>query len=916
MILFRLLSLFFAFTGTKLCYPLNVAEAAQCTTFSGATIGMSQIATLFNISEAQQCCDACTSNDHCVAWTWHQPPISTCFLKDNRLPTGRVVDKKNHTCSGLRSGPLPSGFACVPPMDNFPFCDVTKSVKDRVLDLVGRIPDADKANLLTARGLGGDGQHMQALPTLGVPAYYWGTNCLHSLNGGSCVRNSNNETRCPTNFPSGPSFGATFDRDLIRDMAGVIGQELRAMFHLRKGHNSLDCWGPVINLNRDPRWGRNGEGGLEDAYAMGELATAWTQGFQHPRASLNANRSEPLLQGVITLKHMAANSLENTFPFTRHTFDANSTYGVSPYVMADYYLKPFRAAIKNGKARGVMCSYNAVLGVPTCLSPVIAGARDQWGFEGYVTSDSDSVNDATSGHHYTDTPVEASAIAISTGQCDIDSGDTYNKNLMAAVNGRVHGVSMADVDRALFNTFKQRFDLGLFDPIDSYSWPGADDVGTDASAALSHTASQEGLVLLRNDASLLPLTAGQRIAVVGPHANATKVLMQPYPFTPFCPDSSYDCLVTPTQAIASINDINANAWTRMAAGCDLFNTSEHGFEEALALARTADVVVLGLGIETCGMDPAHNLNPGARRPGACFQEKMTTGYVFPDEYLELEAHDRTTIALPPVQLSFARQILALGKPTVVFLMNAGAVALDDLTALPATAPVAIVEAFYPGPHGGTALAEGLFGKHNKWGRLPYTIYPANWTAQTPMTMHDLRVAPGRTYRYYRTPTYPFGFGLSLTSWTVEAPGSDSGCLATLNTATATATCTVGITVHNTGSASGDAVLLMYKKLATQTNPSASPKKNSKGETILSPIRELIGFERVKDVGVGATATVNFNVSAAILAAVDESSGDLIALSGRFIIEFDIGTGSAASVTTLSATVSGAPVVLESFPKAY
>jgi beta-glucosidase-like glycosyl hydrolase len=179
------------------------------------------------------------------------------------------------------------------------------------------------------------------------------------------VVDSKNKTRCPINFPSGPSFGATFNRGLIREMAHAIGTELRATFILRLDHPSLDCWGPVINLNRDPRWGRNGEGGLEDAYAMGELATSWTLGFQDPRPSKvtalspaadgSFGRNRTLIQGVITLKHMSMNSLENTAPFNRHDFDANQTYGVSPFVLADYYLVPFAAAISKGDARGVMC---------------------------------------------------------------------------------------------------------------------------------------------------------------------------------------------------------------------------------------------------------------------------------------------------------------------------------------------------------------------------------------------------------------------------------------------------------------------------------------------------------------------------------------------------------------------------------
>jgi hypothetical protein len=379
---------------------------------------------------------------------------TNCFLKDNvkaETPP-RPVDPTNRTMSGLTQSattcnpqsitppelcpegyPCPqcgaarcscyvpgtnaNPFACLAPHDGYPFCNRSLSVAARVADLVARIPDADKANLMTARGRGGSGQHLQSIPELGVPSYYWGTNCLHSLNGGACVTDSAGVTRCPTNFPSGPAYGATFDRALIRAMAKAIGVELRAMFALRIGQPSIDCWGPVINLNRDPRWGRNGEGGLEDAYAMGELAAEWTLGFQDARPSLlDAERT--LLQGIITLKHMSVNSLENTEPFNRHNFDANSTFGVTPYVLADYYLKPFRSAIRRGDARGVMCSYNSVMGKPTCLSPLMKNARAQVGFQGYVTSDSDSIQNAWADHDYPpgDDGEGATALALTDGQ--------------------------------------------------------------------------------------------------------------------------------------------------------------------------------------------------------------------------------------------------------------------------------------------------------------------------------------------------------------------------------------------------------------------------------------------------------------------------------------------------------------------
>lgn len=178
--------------------------------------------------------------------------------------------------------------------------------------------------------------------------------------------------------------------------------------------------------------------------------------------------------------------------------------------------------------------------------------------------------------------------------------------------------------------------------------------------------------------------------------------MQPYPFSPFCPDKTNDCILSPYEAIS--NENGDDGWVKAAAGCDLFDPSTSGFPAALSLVAQADVVVLTLGIETCGMTPSHNVNPS--RPGRCYQGKCTNGYVFPDQYLELEGHDRTTIDLPPVQHRLAKEVLAQGKPVVITLFNGGAVAIDQEAAHAGPAPLSIVEAFYPGPYGGKALARG------------------------------------------------------------------------------------------------------------------------------------------------------------------------------------------------------------------
>lgn len=321
----------------------------------------------------------------------------------------------------------------------------------------------------------------EALPQIGVPSYYWGSNCIHS----SMFANCTSHGRCSTSFPSGPNQAATFDRSILRQLATVVGLETRAGFNLGNftddGLNGmgLDCWGPVINMNRDPRWGRNAEGGTEDPFLMGQLAEAWTNGLQK-----GDGREPRFTQVAVTLKHFDANSLDGGAKgergLTRNTVSAN----ISKYMLADYYWPAFKAGIRNADAKGVMCSYNAVNGVPTCADPLMRAAREAflspfpyhtqpglnntnwqaWNFTGYVTSDSDAVGDIWASHHYKPTAAAASCAAVAEGGCDIDSGNTFNDGLMDGVKQGL--CPMAAVDQRLANTFRIRMELGLFDPIE------------------------------------------------------------------------------------------------------------------------------------------------------------------------------------------------------------------------------------------------------------------------------------------------------------------------------------------------------------------------------------------------------------------------------------------------------------------
>jgi beta-D-xylosidase 4 len=280
-------------------------------------------------------------------------------------------------------------------------------------------------------------------------------------------------------------------------------------------HIGLDCWSPNINIARDPRWGRNQEVPSEDPFVNGMFGTQYTLGIQ-------GGDDSRFLNVAVTLKHWDAYSLEDADGYTRYNFDAI----VSNYSLADTYWPAFQASIVQGKAKGVMCSYNSVNGQPACasdrLSTVLRGA---WGFDGYITSDSGALVNIYKDHKYVKTEVEAACVAVRNGTCDVNSGPVYHNALLQSVDEGL--CSMKDVEAALFRTFKLRVDLGLFDPIEDqpYWHVPLSAVGAQASKDNSLLASLSSMVLLQNDASTLPLVSGGHIAVIGPHANATLTLV-------------------------------------------------------------------------------------------------------------------------------------------------------------------------------------------------------------------------------------------------------------------------------------------------------------------------------------------------------------------------------------------------------
>ena len=245
---------------------------------------------------------------------------------------------------GPHFGDVRDRMGCqLPGHTHYPFCDTSKTIAERAADLVARIHDADKPALLTARA-------NRALPYLGVPSYYYGTNCLHS------AITECSGSQCPTSFPAAPNWAATFDVPTMTSMAAIVGKELRAAFALGSPDNTyrptnvgLQCWGPVVALNRDARWGRNGEGGVEDPRLAGAYGAAWSQGLQQGPPTADGKGHQ--LQAVVTLKHFDAQTVEDSDGWDRHNVSAN----VSRYMLMDSYLPAFGIAIRAG-AKGVMVS--------------------------------------------------------------------------------------------------------------------------------------------------------------------------------------------------------------------------------------------------------------------------------------------------------------------------------------------------------------------------------------------------------------------------------------------------------------------------------------------------------------------------------------------------------------------------------
>ena len=721
-----------------------------------------------------------------------------------------------------------------------PYCDTKLSHEQRLLALVSNLTLQEKIGMISPDPALGDPcmDHTSGKPSIGLPNYVW----LIEVNS-DVQTNCMGADRCATNFIGPMGMGSSFNRSSWRLKGDVLATEFRAFNNAGNNLVGLTGFGPNINIARDPRFGRTSELPGEDPFHSGTYGTEVTLGLQEEDA-----HGHPKI--LAYLKHFTA--------YSREENRLHDNHNISLFDYWDSYLAQYEIAFKGSNASGVMCSYTAENGHPSCANGYILNdvLREKWGqTNAVVTTDCTAVKNML-GAPVNANNITAAAWTIMNGT-DLEMGSTlWRDHMKAAIDA---GLATEEaVTRSATRALRQMFRAGRFDPPEQIGWSsiGPESVNSTRHQQIAEEAALQGMVLLKNSGGVLPLKLGSKIAVVGPMGMTTN-LISDYNID-FCSGGGQSCVKTIAEALA---DENKGGTTTMAKGVDINSMNTTGIRAALELVRAADVAVLVLGN---------------------------------DKSQEHEGIDRPDINLPGQQESFARQVFALGKPTVLVLSNGGAVAIDNLVA----PSHAIIEAFNPAKYS-PALAKLVFGRENRWGKLPVTIYPHSFSKEQAMTDYDMTSAPGRTYRYYTgKPLFEFGHGLSYTTFVVACNRTSSSSSAALS---------FSCSVQNTGKLDGDEVVMAYHSAGAAIRA---------GRDHPVPLKSLIGFERVR-VRAGQTEMLKFEFSDDALLLVNKTGEKVLYEGARTLIfsngagqanEFQVNVTAAGQVGRIQAAASSEMVV--------
>jgi beta-glucosidase len=547
-----------------------------------------------------------------------------------------------------------------------------------------------------------------AITRLGVAQYNWWNEALHGI-----ARNGK-----ATIFPQAIGLGATFDPELVHEVANAISDEARAKFAIAQSignhgqYAGLTFWTPNVNIFRDPRWGRGQETYGEDPLLTAKIGTAFVRGLQ--------GDDDKYLKTAGVAKHFAVHSGPESL---RHHFDVHP----SKKDLFETYLPAFEALVTQANVAGVMCAYNGVYGEPSCASQYLLTdiLKKKWKFDGYVVSDCGALHDFQSGHKVTQNGVESAALALRTG-VNLNCGFTYEKSLKAAFEQGL--VAQSLIDQRLTNLLMIRFRLGLFDPseLNPHNAINQEVIHSAEHIGLARKVAAKSIVLLKNDKRVLPLSKDIKVPyVTGPFAASSDMLIGSY-------YGISDSLVTVLEGIAGKVSLGSSLNYR--AGALPFHNNINPLNWAPEVAKTADAVIAVVGVS-------------ADMEG----EEV-------DAIASADRGDRVAITLPQNQVDYVKQLAANKKGPLILVVAAGSPV--DISELHPLAD-AILWIWYPGEQGGNAVADVIFGDTNPSGHLPVSFVESI----DDLPPFDNYAMAGRTYKFmHKAPLYPFGFGLSYSQF--------------------------------------------------------------------------------------------------------------------------------------------------------
>ena len=589
------------------------------------------------------------------------------------------------------------------------------------------------------------GYNSKPVPRLGIPAYNWWNEGLHGVARAGEA----------TIFPQAIGMAATFNDSLVKQVSTVISTEARAKYNLAIAKDrhlqymGLTFWTPNINIFRDPRWGRGQETYGEDPYLTATIGSAFVKGLQ--------GDDPKYLKASATAKHFAVHSGPEA---VRDRFDAV----VDEKDLRETYLYAFHTLVSNAHVESVMSAYNRVNGVPNSINKMLLTdiLRKEWGFKGHVVTDCGALDDVFDTHKTLPGPVETAAAAIKAG-INLDCSTVLQHDVIKAINQKL--LTEKEVDQRLFELLRTEFKLGFYDdpnsvPFHSY---GADSVHNASHIALARKVALQSMVLLKNSNNILPLNKANysSMMIIGPNAAA---------FDPMV--GNYHGVTT--KVVNFVEGITAavDPSTRIEydLGADYTDTVHFGGTWA---AGNSDVT-----IAVIGLSPVLEGEAG-------------------DAFLSKSGGDKKDLSLPASEIAFMKRLRHDVKKPIIAVVTAGSDI--DISAIEPYAD-AIVFAWYPGEQGGNAFADLLFGKISPSGRLPVTFYKS---INDVPDYQDYSMK-NRTYRYFSAPVqYPFGFGLSYTTFDYQTQTSPAKQYKLKDTLTVT------LQIKNTGKIDADEVVQAY-----------------------------------------------------------------------------------------------------------